>query len=164
MTVINKSSGVLSGIMATLVLSGSVSIASDTPPANGDELFDWLKAGNYKSWVHESKQHPSAGPHPQAVIAYLNSILDESMASGADNHPQGAAAVKELFDGSGNLSGWAVSIKTDADSAAGQGWYWYEMLGTTVDSRVVADGNGVPLCFGCHTPGNDFVLIPYPLK
>jgi hypothetical protein len=150
--------------LAVLLLSSAVSTANDTPPANGSELFEWLKAGNYKSWVHESEQHPSAGPHPQAVIAYLNATLDESLASGADAHPKGSAAVKELFDGSGNISGWAVSIKTQDDSAAGQGWYWYEMLGTNADSRVVADGNGVPLCFGCHTPGKDFVLIPHPLK
>lgn len=138
--------------------------ADENPPADGDALFDWLKAGNYKGWNHESARHPSAGPHPQAVIAYVNQLLDQSLAAGSAVHPEGSAAVKELFDGEGKLSGWAVSLKTQADSAAGQGWYWYEMLGTTAESRVVADGNGVALCFGCHTPGNDFVLIPYPLK
>jgi len=141
-----------------------VGFSDEVPPTNGDALYDWLSAGSYKEWVHESDRHPSAGPHPSSVIAYLNKLLDESLSSGAAVHPKGAAAVKELFDDAGELSGWAVSVKTDSDSAAGQGWYWYEMLGTKPDSRVVADGNGVPLCFGCHTPGNDFVLIPHPLK
>jgi len=127
-------------------------------------LYDWLVAGNYKGWAQESEKHKSAGPHPDTVIAYLNAALNDSLAAGSSSHPEGAAAVKELYDNGGKLSGWAVSIKTQPDSAAGQGWYWYEILGTSADSRVVADGNGVPLCFGCHTPGNDFVLIPHPLK
>jgi len=138
--------------------------ADDVPPVTGTALFDWLKAGSYKTWVQESEQHPSAGPHPSAVTAYLNSILDDSLTNGSQSHPVGSAAVKELFNPGGELSGWAVSVKTDKDSQAGKGWYWYEILGTNADDRVVADGNGVPLCFGCHTPGNDFVLIPHPLK
>ena len=139
-------------------------VAQDTPPAEGKALFQWLKSGGYKNWIHESSPHKSAGPHPSAVIAYLNESLNESLNSGADKHPAGAAAVKELFNTSGELSGWAVSIKTQEDSDAGKGWYWYEILGTEESSRVVADGNGVPLCVRCHTPGNDFVLIPHPLK
>ncbi len=150
-------------LIAAIPLAASVQ-ADENPPTGHDSLFTWLKAGNYKSWVSESEQHRSAGPHPQAVIAYLNKALDDSLTAGNDTHPQGAAAVKELFDGSGQLSGWAVSLKTGDNSDAGQGWYWYEILGTSADSRVVADGNGVPLCFGCHTPGKDFVLIPHPLK
>lgn len=138
--------------------------ADENPPTDGTALYSWLKAGEYKDWKHESKMHKSAGPHPQQVLTYLNKSLDDSLSKGAKSHPKGSATVKELFDGSGNLSGWAVSVKTQADSAAGQGWYWYEMLGTNPDSNVVADGNGVPLCFGCHTPGKDFVLIPHPLK
>ncbi len=86
------------------------------------------------------------------------------MAAGQPVHPKGSAALKELFDAKGALAGWAVAVKTADDSAGGKGWYWYEILGTTAQSRVVADGNGVPLCFGCHATGKDFVLIGYPLK
>ena len=154
-------------LRVTLLLCGLFPVTAavaDTPPTEHSALFDWLSSGAYKSWTHESAAHPSAGPHPQAVIAYLNPALDESLTAGNAAHPQGSAAVKELYNDSGALSGWAVSVKTDADSAGGKGWYWYEILGTTADSRVVANGNGVPLCFGCHTPGKDFVLIPHPLK
>lgn len=154
---------VVAGVL-TFSLMGTNSAQDVTPPTNGSELFDWLQSGSYKTWQHESEKHKSAGPHPSSVIAYLNPLLDESLGSGSDAHPIGAAAVKELYSASGELGGWAVSIKTDADSNGGQGWYWYEILGTSSDSTVVADGNGVPLCFGCHTPGADFVLIPHPLK
>ena len=140
------------------------SASAETPPVNPDQLFDWLKAENYKSWSHESEPHKSAGPHPSSVIAYLNPVLDQSLAAGASAHPKGAAAVKELFNPSGELNGWAVSVKTEEDSKAGDGWFWYEILGTSPDSRIVAADNGVPLCFGCHTPGRDFILIPHPLK
>jgi hypothetical protein len=127
-------------------------------------LLKWLQAGSYKQWVHESKAHKSLGPHPVQVIAYLNAALDESLGAKNKSHPKGSAAVKELLDASGKLSGWAVSVKTAEDSAAGQGWYWYEILGTEASGNVVASANGVPLCFGCHTPGKDFVLIDHPLK
>lgn len=150
--------------ICVLLAPASFANAQEIPPVDKDALFDWLTSGRYKSWVHESAAHASAGPHPTKVIAYLNEALDASLVSGGDAHPKGSAAVKELLDGGGKLSGWAVSIKTEDESDAGNGWYWYEILGTSAESTVVASDNGVPLCFGCHTPGKDFVLIPHPLK
>ncbi|WP_418318961.1 hypothetical protein [Piscinibacter sakaiensis] len=137
---------------------------NDVPPTDGAALLKWLQAGSYRQWPKESAPHRSLGPHPTQVIAYLNPPLDRSLAAKAAAHPKGSAAVKELLDGGGKLSGWAVSVKTSADSDGGKGWYWYEILGTQAGSRVVAQANGVPLCFGCHTPGRDFVLIEHPLK
>ena len=55
-------------------------------------------------------------------------------------------------------------VKTDGDSQRGDGWFWYEITSTTDGSTPVASGNGVPLCFGCHFTGNDFVLTRYPLN
>ncbi|MGH6612088.1 MAG: hypothetical protein ACRECQ_17735 [Burkholderiaceae bacterium] len=137
---------------------------NDVPPTESAALLKWLQAGSYKKWPGESAAHKSLGPHPTQVIAYLNPILDKSLSAKAAAHPKGAAAVKELLDASGKLSGWAVSVKTSADSQGGRGWYWYEIFGTTSSGNVVANANGVPLCFGCHTPGRDFVLIGHPLK
>jgi hypothetical protein len=85
------------------------------------------------------------------------------MAAKAASHPRGAAAVKELQDTGGRVSGWAVSVKTSASSDGGKGWFWYEILGASSGGNVVAQANGVPLCIGCHTRGRDFVLIPHPL-
>ncbi len=151
---------------AALLMYQPLGYADDSqiPPTDKDQLFAWLSGGKYKHWASESEPHQSAGPHPVSVIAYLNKALNSSLAANTEAHPQDAAAVKELLDENGDINGWAVSVKTDVDSNAGQGWFWYEILGATSDSSVVANGNGVPLCFGCHTPGNDFVLIPHPLK
>jgi hypothetical protein len=137
--------------------------AGDTPPNEGNALLKWLQAGSYLKWPKESAPHRSMGPHKSLVLTYLNPVLDRSLETKAKAHPQGAAAVKELLDEAGKLSGWAVSVKTAANSDGGKGWYWYEILGSTSSGSVVAQANGVPLCAGCHTRGSDFVLISHPL-
>jgi hypothetical protein len=90
--------------------------------------------------------------------------MDASLKAAKASHPIGASIVKEMYDGSGKLQGWAVMVKTSADSAGGKGWFWYEITSTIDGSKPVASGNGVPLCFGCHFTGRDFVLTGYPLQ
>ncbi len=137
-------------------------------PVNSDKLFKHLQGADYRKFAAvESSPHPSRGPHTKfglPVRVYLDPKLDASLAAGNASHPAGSAAVKEMYDESGNLQGWAVMVKTGEDSANGQGWFWYEITSTTSGSNPVAAGNGIPLCFGCHFPGKDFVLSDYPLK
>ncbi len=130
------------------------------PPTNSAELVPWLEAGEYLDWDAESAPHPSAGPHG-TVRTFFNDVLTASFEAGASEHPQDAATVKELYDAGGSLDGWAVMVKVQADSAGGDGWYWYEVIGAS----VFADGTGVALCTGCHSGGGtDYVLSPYPLQ
>ncbi len=142
---------------------------SDTVPTDADALYVYLQAGGYKEFAHEEERHTSTGPHPDpqvreshTVIAFFNSALDASLKAGNETHPEGSAAVKEFYDADGERTGWAVSVKTQAESATGQGWYWYEVTSVTDGSSPVAAGNGVALCWGCHASGNDFVLSRYP--
>jgi hypothetical protein len=94
----------------------------------------------------------------------VNEVLDRSLAEGSLSHPVGAAAVKELYAGDGTtLTGWAVEVKIQSDSAGGDGWYWYEVFSTTDGSRPIS-GAGNPICTGCHAEGIDYVRIPYPLQ
>ena len=95
---------------------------------------------------------------------YINGIMEASFKAGNKNHPKGSALVKELFSASNALRGWAVMVKTDANSNQGKGWYWYEVLSTTSGASPVADGNGVGLCTGCHSSGNDYIRTSYPLQ
>jgi hypothetical protein len=132
-------------------------------PAGGPALLKWLQAGAYKAWPKESAPHRSMGSHQTLVITYLSPALDQSLHSKSKAHPQGAAAVKELLDTAGQVTGWAVAIKTAADGDGGKGWFWYEILGTAPDSRVAAEGQGVPLCIGCHARGRDTLLTEHPL-
>jgi hypothetical protein len=136
--------------------------AVDVPPTEAAGLLKWLQAGAYKAWPKESAPHRSMGAHQTLVLTYISPALDKSL-EGKAAHPKGAAAVKELLDGAGKLAGWAVSVKTSADSAGGKGWYWFEILGTAPGSPVVASDHGVPLCVGCHARGRDLVLTPHPL-
>jgi hypothetical protein len=69
--------------------------------------------------------------------------------------------------------GYAVYLKTEADSAGGANWYWYERLppnsGVPQDANgVVADGLGSDgaaktICVGCHAAaGSDAKHTPSP--
>jgi hypothetical protein len=137
---------------------------ADLPPTDQDAIFDWLKAGSYTGWAAESGPHPSTGPHGGSVRTFVNDALLGSLEAANTVHPKDACAVKELYGGGSTITGWAVELKTDADSAGGQGWYWYEIYSATDPSSPVAAGNGKSLCFNCHSGGVDYVLTPFPLQ
>lgn len=132
-------------------------------PTDPAALQQWLAAGSYSTWQSESKPHPSEGPHGGDVRTFLSADLAASLAAGTD-HPAGAAAVKELYGDGPAVMGWAVSIKLAPDSADGDNWFWYEVF--TTDPTGIADyqGAGLDLCTDCHVAGDDYVLIPFPLR
>ena len=146
-----------------LAVATPLAQASDVPPTEGAALLKWLQSGAYKGWTKESAPHRSMGPHQTLVQTYLNATVDKSLGAKSKEHPPGSAAVKELLDATGKLSGWAVAVKTAAQSDGGKGWFWYEILGTTAGGNVVANGAGVPLCVGCHIRGRDGLLTEHPL-
>lgn len=133
---------------------------AQTPPAEATSLEAWLATGVYKAWACE------AGPmdaRPNGAHG-RNRVCSNGLMSrhGAGEYPVGSAAVKELFDGAGAVTGYAVSRHFEAGTTAGT-WYWYERSG----SRVVADGVAAGLCTGCHSAagtdarhqGHDFVYL-----
>ena len=135
-------------------------------PTSGPEMLAWLQAGSYLNWTRESALHPSVGPHAQQVLTYFNEPLLDSLAAGNVEHPAGSASVKELYNSSSDLIGWAAMVKTQDDSAGGMAWYWYEGFGTSIFYSAFGD----PTCTGCHgddqgvLTSKDFVLSPYPLQ
>ena len=162
--------GVMSRAMAgAMEATAETARVNSVVPTEKDALFRYLQGGSYKEFAaKESAVHPTRGPHTKfglAIRVFLDPKLDASFRAGNASHPAGSATVKEMYDASGNLNlqGWAVMVKTQADSEGGKGWYWYEITSTTSGSNPVASGNGVPLCLGCHFPGKDFVLSGYPL-
>ncbi|MCX4243563.1 hypothetical protein [Paraliomyxa miuraensis] len=140
--------------------SSTAEPVDQVPPTNRAELVPWLESGEYQGWTSESGIHPSAGPHGAGVLTFVNDALLASLEAANPAHPQDAATVKELYDAGGSLVGWAVMVKIQPDSASGDGWYWYEV----VDTTVYADGTGEALCTGCHNGGVDYVLTPFPLQ
>ncbi|HRW10070.1 MAG TPA: cytochrome P460 family protein [Caldilineaceae bacterium] len=139
--------------------------AIDQLPRGQENLLPYLQEMTYTTWLAESATHPSTGPHGY-VRSYMNGVLADSITAGNAEHPTGAAVVKELYARDAEtLIGWAAYVKTQADSADGDGWYWYENFSTTDNSEVVADGNGVPLCVSCHGLSDiDYVLSIVPFE
>ena len=159
----------MAGAMARIVQpTAETARVASAVPTDKDELFRYLRSGAYKDFAaQETGQHATRGPHTNIgwpVRVFLDPVLDGSLAAGNATHPLGSSAVKEMYDDDGDLQGWAVMVKTEKDSAGGSGWFWYEVTSTRSGDDPVATGNGVPLCFGCHFTGRDFVLTWYPLR
>jgi hypothetical protein len=142
--------------------SGPVVMVDDIPTGDGQAMNEWLHKKPYASWPHESGAHPSTGPHAAAVLTYVNPKLDASLSSHGASHPKGSAAVKEFLS-NGQVSGWAAYVKTQDESAGGDGFFWYEVFDSTPGARGSA-AQGNPTCTGCHSTGADFVRSPYPLQ
>ncbi len=139
--------------------NGTPGDAQTPPTTNGSDVETWLTNGDYKSWHCEMASHPQmkVSPHGQNLIC--SNDLEASF-SGTGERPKGSAAVKELYDDSNALVGYAVEVKTQAMSASGGGWYWYERVPLTSpvphnSGGIVADGLGTKgqaqsICVGCH--------------
>ncbi|HEV3191756.1 MAG TPA: hypothetical protein VGY54_14700, partial [Polyangiaceae bacterium] len=133
----------------------------------------WLAAGSYKQWQSEPDIHAARSPSPHGFDrVYSNSVISMN-AAGTGAWPVGAAAVKELYAAVTDTTpvGYAVYLKTQADSAAGANWYFYERVplssGVPHDANgVVADGLGATgtansICVACHAAaGSDAAHTP----
>lgn len=134
-----------------VVIEGS----DEAAPTDDAGLLSFLEDGLYRRYPAEPAVHASTGPHGR-VRTFLNDRLAQSLADEASSHPVGATSVKELFDGGDQLIGWAVLQKMAADSANGQGYFWYEYA----NGQKVISGNGLSACTGCHSAGRDYVRTP----
>jgi hypothetical protein len=136
---------------------------AQTPPTtNGTDVEAWLAQGSYKSWKCETSSHPQmkVSPHGQNQIC-SNTLAASFTGAVGSERPVGTAAVKELYDDTGALVGYAAYVKTKTTSAGGSNWYWYERvpLSSAVPHNskgIVADGLGSSgaantICVGCHT-------------
>ncbi len=138
-------------------------------PLEKEALFAYLNEGSYRDFATQEKEkHPSLGPHTKIglpVKVYMNDAIANSLAENKQQHPKGSIIVKEMFDESGTLSGWAVMAKTHDDTDSGKGWFWYEVTSTTDANSIAAMGNGVTGCITCHNIGNrDMVRTSYPFQ
>ena len=150
--------------------------ASQTPPMGAAAIESWLAAGSYKEWTCETQSHAARAPSPHSFNRICSNSLISSNANSTAAWPEGAAAVKEMFADATSTTpvGYAVYLKTGADSANGSNWYWYERL--PVDSTaaphdangLVADGMGgsgpaMAICVSCHAAaGSDVAHTPSP--
>ncbi len=145
-------------VLADAVTADGDGSANQLPPQTLGPLFAWLNDGGYAGWAAESVVHKSAGPH-SSIRVFANAALYESLSKAMAVHPVGAAAVKEIYDADATaLKGWAVLHKIAADSAAGDGWYWFESLTKDGSAGVYASGPPAPSCIECHVDSaHDFI-------
>jgi hypothetical protein len=151
--------------------------AAQTPPMGAAAVEAWLALGDYKQWHCETASHAARSPSPHGFNRICSNDAVSNNAAGTGVWPEGAAAVKELLADATSTTpvGYAVYLKTAADSAAGANWYWYERV--PLDSTaaphdaatgVVADGMGssgtaMSICVSCHNAaGSDAAHTPSP--
>jgi len=137
--------------------------SDDQTPPNTDRaaVEPWLAAGSYKNWACEIDPHPQMKVSPHGMNKICSNDLEANFSGAAGSErPVGSAAVKELYDDSAQLVGYAVAVKVKAASDAGAGWYWYERVPLSSaaphnSKGIVADGLGSAgtastICVGCH--------------
>ncbi|HEU4409350.1 MAG TPA: hypothetical protein VFS43_29090 [Polyangiaceae bacterium] len=125
------------------------------PPTNLAAVKAWLaqEPKPYADWSCEAEATPKTDGDPAIhVHAGSNRVCSNAkLAAGTQGPwPAGAAAVKEIYNSAGELTLYAVEVKTSADSQGGQGWYWYEGL----NDSTIAEGFGDATCTGCHSAAN----------
>jgi hypothetical protein len=130
-------------------------------------IQSWLASGVYKTWHCEPAAHTARSPSPHNFdrVCSNDVIANNATASGA--WPEGASAVKELYNAATDTTpgGYAVYLKTQADSAGGAGWYYY---GSLTAGGAIVDGMGndpsiMAQCTGCHlAAGSDAAHTPSP--
>lgn len=150
-------------------------VSTQTPPQGAGAVERWLAGGSYKDWQCEAEPHASRAPSPHGYNRICSNDLIAAQADGKTDWTKGAAAVKELYTQPDDEqpAGYAVYLKTNADSAKGANWYWYERLPDETAAMlkidpVVADGMGdsggaKEVCVACHAAaGADPAHTPTP--
>jgi hypothetical protein len=132
---------------------------SPRPPVPPDELpvesrsdfFEELTRSGYALWAtapsYEELQ-PSQGPHGDEVQIFLDPSAEMALEQRAEEWPEGAVIVKDIYR-EGELVQIAAMKKTD------DAWYWgeWDSGGTTI-----AEGQAIEECEGCHAAGKDGTL------
>jgi hypothetical protein len=135
-----------------VVLDGGV-------PAEPRQVREWLQAFAYREWPPQTDIR-ATGEHGGERL-FFNELLTRSMLAGAADHPIGSAAVRELYSGDlRTLKGFALMLKTGPSGITGEGWFWYEIFGTTAEAEPTVAEPGARGCVGCHAHAVDFVHSP----
>jgi hypothetical protein len=154
--------------------SGSSSSDAQTPPTSGRvDIEKWISDASYKTWTCELAIHAARDPSPHGFNRICSNDVIMGAAAATGPWPKGAAAVKEIYTSMTDTTpaGYAVYLKTSADSAGGANWYWYERV--PASSTAPHDGNGVvadgmggsgtanSICVACHAAaGSDTAHTP----
>ncbi len=161
------SGGSTSGTSTSTGSAGGNAGDAQTPPEGATAVMAWLAKGYYKSWACEMAPHVARSPSPHNVDRICSNDIISSNAMGTGPWPKGASAVKELYTTTTDATpgGYAVYLKTQADSAGGANWYYYGSItagGPTVDGMGTSAAV-MSACTSCHlAAGSDAAHTPSP--
>jgi hypothetical protein len=128
-------------------------------PEDPAAVRGWLQAFAYHGWAPQTEIRMT-GEHGGERL-YFNDVLAASWQTGAPEHPVGSAAVRELYTADlKTLKGFALMHKTGPSGQVGEGWFWYEIFGTTDEVEPTVAQAGARTCVGCHAHAVDFVHSP----
>lgn len=144
--------------VAVPVVAAPVFVTGQVPTGPG-LAQEWLLGFGYRGWTAMTERR-MAGEHGGERL-FFNDVLAASWEAGAQEHPVGSAAVRELYTADlENIKGFALMVKTGASGDVGEGWFWFEVFGTTMDARPTVAEHGARGCVGCHSHAVDFVHSP----
>ncbi len=130
-------------------------------PDEPDALHEWVLGDEYRAWPSWSSVEPTGGLGGARV--YLSPALYDSLMSGAEQHPVGAAAVRELYgEDLETITGYAVVTRVDEDASA-DAWLWFEVFSPEPDATPATAERAAPGCVGCHQQAVDFIQSALPL-
>lgn len=136
-----------------------VVVITDVVPADPAAVQAWLQAFAYRGWTPMTDIRMT-GEHGGERL-FFNPVLAASWRAGAQEHPLGSAAVRELYLADlKTLKGFALMHKTGPSGQVGEGWFWYEIFGTTAEAEPAVAQPGARTCVGCHAHAVDFVHSP----
>lgn len=145
-------------------MGGGETDDDQTPPIGEDALEAWLDTGAFEDWHCEDETHEARSPSPHGFNRICSNDALAGNVSGDDDWPEGAAAVKVLYESIDETDplGYAVYLKTDEDSAGGDNWYWYERIGDDIIADGMGDsGTAKSICVSCHVAaGSDPAHTP----
>ncbi len=131
----------------------------DIVPADPTAMRGWLLAFAYRGWAPQTDIR-ATGEHGGERL-YFNRTLAASWQAGAQEHPVGSAAVRELYeDDLKTLKGFAVMHKIGPSGPTGEGWFWYEIFGADPEAEPTVAQTAARGCVGCHSHAVDFVHSP----
>ena len=137
-------------------------VCPELPGESEVEVQRWLDTGCYLDWPAESGVMPSTMARGSAQV-FINPSLHQSLKSGNEHHPLGAAAVRVMYTEDGNTHrGYSISIKVSNDDLTG--WFWYEQFDDLNNGHALTASRDARGCVGCHSHGTDFVQSAVPLR
>ena len=123
-----------------------------SPPADPNELHDWLVAGEYKNWTRENNVKVGDNGAPRRLFA--NDILISGLQSDA-NHGAGAVSIREMYEkDESELRGISLMEKREIDGELK--WFYYETFDLEERNHSVAQVEAAG-CEFCHKAGTDFI-------